>query len=691
MINSTLPPRPARQSAKGPAPLPLEGFGSRQWWDDQITAAEEKVKKYAPGWKKNIARLIGHPLDIMPTADTVVVPLDHANVEQKKALLYFKNPEVQLTAAPGHQAQADAVQAFGTLLNKYLGPDGVDAESTMDELLTDVLCPSGIGWIVLGLDVTEDGTKPVIVGYQETLAMGSVLGLQPVQTPIVEQAPNIIHQRYFMDRISPLYGLVPARFHGSNFDRAPWLGYLFEMDAPVAQRRFGLTDDEMQSATGDPQRLNEDEKPTQHDTDVVYGYVLSYKGSLYNPVVKHPEEIWRLILIKGVDRPLKHDRPYQQYAADGTTLIGLRGHFISAYTPRYVSDSAFVPSDVSITRQQVDELSKGRSQMVQQRDRARPMRWINLAHADPAQAAKIKNGQWQEIIFTTAHGNEVMGEEAHATYPRENFEFNRQIKSDVNEAWAFGNTQRGLAEETRRTATELSVQSHASETRMEKERLRFVKWYSRQAEKLGGLIQLFEDDRETVEILGEEDTQKLVQWDRTKLPLRFVCTAKPDTMQRQDAAGEFKRALDLYQMTANDPNVNRVELLKGLMRKANQDPTKIVVTKLPEKGPDQPKVSIAISGDDLNPSMPQFPIVQAFLAAGGVQIDPQNIALGLQLATKQEGLAAQTETGGPVPGVPSVDREHGGSAAQVEPLSKHAADDTGRLPGGGAAHAAAVN
>lgn len=666
----------------------MEGFGSLAWFREQITAAEDKIQRYEKAWKRNIASYTNKPLTLMPTQDTVVVPLDFANVEQKKAQLYFQNPDVTLVAAPGHEAQAEAIQAFGVVLNETLGSDGVDAETMMEEMLTDVLCPSGLGFTTMGIEITTDGTIPQVVGERPVSQPGAVLGLTPITEPIIQQVPNIIHQRYFWERFSPLYGLIPERFHGSNYDKSPWLGYKFEMDRAIAMTTLGLTEDEAKTAGGECQRLNEDETPKGRDVDVVYGYCLSYKASLYRDDVKNPEEIWRLILVKGVDRVIKNDRPFQKYAPDGRTLIGLRGHFVCIYAPRYVSDSAMPPSDVSMSRQQVDELSKGRSQMIQQRDRARPMRQMNISLVDPEQAVKVRRGEYQEVIFTSS-SEPIVQEVAHATYPRENFEFNKVIKADVSETWAMGNVQRGLQEDTRRTATELSIQAQNSDTRLEKERKRLLKWYLKGAEKMGGLLQLFEDARETVQILGEDGQQRLVGWDLKALPIRFVCTAKLDTMVRIDSAGEFKKDLDFYQMTANDPHINRAELLTSMARKRGYDPAKVVTPQLPPQGPKPPTLSIAITGEDLNPAAPQFPIVQQMLGTGGVQIDPQNIALGLQLHQKAlaAGAAVGSNGSGPVPGQPKPDAAHGGAAHQANPISKHASDRSGNLPGDGQAQA----
>lgn len=682
----------ATQPTKGPAPLPAEGLGSREWWNTQITASDDKIATKKPHWRANLDAYL---LQNQPKGkgDTVYVPLDFANVEQKKALLYFKNPEVQLTAAPGYQGLAPAVQAFGNVLNEVLGPDGVDAETCMDEMLMDVLCPAGIGVVVLGFEVTVDGTEPIQTGTKPgPLPTGSVLGLQAPEVPVYTDVPNIIHQQYFGERVSPLDLILPDRFIGSNFDKAPFLGYHFQMDKDIAKTVLHLSDDEARTASSAGDLLNSTEQPSGRSGDVIRGSIIFYKGSLYNPAVKHPEEIWRLMIIDGVDRVLKHDRPYQHYAEDQKTLVGVMGYPVCVYTPRYVSDTVFPPSDCAMSRHQIDELSVGRSQMVQQRNRARPMRQINIGLVDPSQKEAIERGEWQDIILTTS-SEPIAQEIAHATYPRENFGFNDQIEKDVQRVWKFGDNQLGLGESTRRTATELSIQQNSSQTSLQKERNRLARWYSRFAQKLGGLVQLFEDQRETVEILGPDGAQVLQPWNLQQLPLRFVCTVKPNTMIAPDAAAEFKQDLDLYQMTANDPHVNRPRLVADLFRKANRDPAQFIVEQLPPKAPEPPRISLTISGMDLNPSMPQFPIIQQLLQSGGVTIAPDNVAMGLQLAAHQQGMQTDPAHAGHglKPGVPKPNTEHGGPAEMEAPLSKHAMAPTGMLPGGGADKAPAVN
>ena len=118
-------------------PLPAEGRGSLEYWQGQIAAAEEhRTHIKEQDWDPAVQSYQAKTLTIRPEHDTVVVPKDFANVERKKAELFFQNPEVHLKAKlPGLE---DAVQIFQAVLNHHLGPDGVDAGAMMTVCVTDV-------------------------------------------------------------------------------------------------------------------------------------------------------------------------------------------------------------------------------------------------------------------------------------------------------------------------------------------------------------------------------------------------------------------------------------------------------------------------------------------------------------------------------------------------------------------------
>ena len=158
-------------------------------------------------------------------------------------------------------------------------------------------------------------------------------------------------------------------------------------------------------------------------------------------------------------------------------------------------------------------------------------------------------------------------------------------------------------------------------------------------------------------------------WDKTAIAGQFVFTAKPDSAIRQDAAADRKEALDRYQLMANDPNVNRQELLRDLLLKSNLDPSTILVQPQPAK-PAPPTVAISFSGEDLNPLSLSYPGVYAVLTSSGVQGLPQPPPHPVPMGV-----------GGGM-GPPA---EHPGSVARVSPLNQHAQDASGQLAGGGLA------
>jgi hypothetical protein len=158
-------------------------------------------------------------------------------------------------------------------------------------------------------------------------------------------------------------------------------------------------------------------------------------------------------------------------------------------------------------------------------------------------------------------------------------------------------------------------------------------------------------------------------------------TARPDSQVRVDAAQERKTWLSLYQMVANDPNVVRVEILKTLFEKYGYDSSRLIVAQLPDKGPEPPKISFALKGEELNPGLPEFPLVLEILRLGGYTLDPKAVQQA-QLASKMQMLGiGQPSSALPGEAKPKGPPPHGGAAEQVSPLGKHTFDQTGERSG----------
>lgn len=647
-------------------PLPNDGPHAASAWKARYTGALNRMKPKVETGRANVRRYQVKHLDIAPAADTVVVPDDYANVEQKKAQLFFQSPEVALKATmPGLEK---AVPVFQAVINEKLGPDEIDALSMVDEVLFDVLCPAGFGATKIGVDVVSAMVDvPIMSPEAATLA-----GLQPDQIP-TQKAPSIIHQEYFWKRFSPGNLLYPDDFTGSNFDDAAWLGMRYPIDAAVGRREFKLAAD-----TGKEVKLADDDmlmapKPDgggdRSATPKLICYEIWYKAALFDPKERHPKKIRQLVFVDGVDAPVIHrDSPYQAWDAFGRLVTGMEGFPIHVLTTRYVSDQALPPADCDITRVLNDEKSKFRTQMIQNRDRSMPQRAINTQIAgqefkDAVTADSAK--AFQAVIFVDGPVEEAIKPLALASYPRENYTANDYCDSDTAKAWGMGPNQLGADDEMDPTATGASIKQGNTDIRMSKERNRVLNWYAKGAAKLGAVIQLFADDTAYVQVTGAEGPPKLEAWDKTTIAGRYAFTVKADSGLKLDAMQEKRSALELYRVTANDPNIRRTELLKDIVNRYGFDADRLVAETLPEPPPDKPNISLSISGMDLNPVAPQYPAVLSILTKAGIAIPP--------------GATQPVTSGAP--------QEHGGMAEEETGLGAGGPQRTGQLPGNGMAQA----
>lgn len=656
-------------------PLPKEGHGSYSYWTDQIKTAEDKRKTYQDSdWDRNVQAYLGKSLDTKPEYDTVTVPKDFANVERKKAELFFQNPEINLT--PRMPGLEDAVNIFQAVLNHYLGPSGVDAGTLMTEVTFDCqmtgLLVSKIGYESFDAGAQEVQTGETQVAPAQPLP-GAVLGLSGAETPpqmepIMGQMPNIVHERYFWQRVSPAAVLIPPNFNGFNYDRAPWLGFEFEDDWDVIKRRYHLSDT-FDRAVGHHDRLglkSEKDAGDMVQAHRVKGYELWYRASLYDETVVHPEHLRYMVVLDGIDEPVRHtDSPYQ--TIQNGHVEGMLGFPVHIGALRYVSDTAYPVAETTIGRPQVMELSRGRTQMLNQRDRNAPMRW-----ADPGRIGgeptmeKLRRNVWQAVIpIPGADANNLpIGMIPSAHYPPEDFQFNTIIDRDLDIIWGFGANQRGQETNERKTATEIrNIQSNVS-SRMDYERRQIIKWYVAGTEKLGALLQKFADDEDYIQIVGQDGNKRLQLWNKQTIAGPFVYGAQPDSSVRVDAAQEFKDLVELYNLTAKDDRAERGELLTRIARLKNLDPTRFVkpAPPPPEPKPEPLTVGLSLKSEDLSPMNPALPLILLLLKQAGVVVPPELVAT----------LQAQ-------PPPPPLGPE--GAAPQADRISKHQSERTGALTG----------
>lgn len=649
-------------------PLAESGIGSVEWWKTQITSAQANLSSIASqrGWDQNVKSYLGQGDRQKWGKNTTLVRKDFSLTEIKKALVFFQLPDVSATARkPVFEAAAPLV---GAVVNQYLSPDHTNAMAMIDEVLSDVICPSGIGVSKIGYEAFVNPEQREIPAINPTTGLPA---LDDTTGQVIMQ-PNIVRETTFWNRIPPKMFLYPASFIGSDFDKSPWVGFKFTLPKPVAERVFELSKEQLESG-GSPD-LTKDllgsdisrSEAQQEQAETVTLFEIWYRASAMDPLVGDPEIVRQLVLLEDQEgEPLIHrDSPYQEIE-DGKMLAGMRGFPIHVFSLRYVSDQAIPPSDCSVSRDQVDELSRGRTQMIDQRDRGVPLTAVDGSRTPKEVQDKILKGETQELIVFESFdaANPPIVGIRKADWPRENFAFNDTITRDIEESWAIGSNQQGVTTDSRRTATELSFVQSGTDTNMDKQRTRFLRQFAIGCQKLLALIQMFATDEDYAQVADESGQMILKAWDATAIAGDYSITLAPDSSQRIDAAVEKKRAIDIYTIFGNDPMVDAVELRKAVFRKIGLDANKLVKQPQP-KPPEKPQVSVSLKGEDVNPAMPQYTNVMAILAAGGI---------GVQMPQAEQPPQ-------PIAGNP-------GSVAPVTPIDKRVdtSQQTGQLPGGGAA------
>jgi hypothetical protein len=386
-----------------------------------------------------------------------------------------------------------------------------------------------------------------------------------------------------------------------------------------------------------------------------------------DPTVGDPDLIRWLVLLEG-KVPIKHqDCPYQDIE-EGRVVGGLRRFPIYPCTLRYASDTPIPPSDCAMSRVIVDELSKGRTQMIEQRDRNVPLRTIAIDKVTPDAKDRVLKGQTQELIPVEGlqAGEKVIDSVQTASFPDENFNFNNYGERDLQECWALSSQNLGQTGTSGRTATELSIANAATDTRMESERLRVLSWWTQVVEGLAVLVQRYDDTPQYVNVLGPDGATRLVEWTKQDIQGEYAFHIRPDSARRVDQAAERKFRVDVFNLFANHPRINVDEMIRWMAPTLGLDPQKIL-NPPPEPQKEGPRVSVsmAVKGEDLI-----IPAVVQILQAQGILPPPPQPQ-------------APPQPGAPAGAPPQA--ALGQSIGRIPPVNQHSADATGRLDGNGSA------
>lgn len=620
-------------------------------WRNRITVAKQGLDAIIADGKKNIERYTNRYLHAHElTRDLVSVPSPFWYTEQKKPQLFYRVPEVQLAGRrPAAEAIAPVVQQ---VLNDYLGPEHANVRVPMSEVIFDVICPVGFGVVKIGY---EAATVPVEMPPDP---------MQPPGTPPqVTQVP--VYENYYVKRIPPGKLVRPIEFHGLDYDQASWIGFTFEEDAQPGESGVKATD-----VKGDDRLLSVPSIQAGTGRTLRTGVEIWYRRSAFDPAVKDPNEIAMFVLMDGDDGPREHrPSPLQRRGQDGK-WIGMTGFPVKVLKVRYVSDSPDAPSDVSVTRNLSDEQSRGRTQLLTARDRKMPtVIYDNTRPGIRELMEKVERNESNGFVGVPGDPREIFHVLDKGNVASESYNFNDYVEHDQEKAWSLGSNQQGVATNSARTATELSLIQEATDTRLAYERDQVAFFFTDKiARNMLGLLQLFATADSFVRIVGPDGAVQFKAWNADTIQGEFGFSIKMNSQLRPDAASDLKRVNDLLNLSARSPQINQTELWRIAVQAWGFDPNRLVQKPAPPPK-DEPKVSLALS---LSPADFANPLTQ-----------PYAVALA-----KSAGLEVPVLPPTPPPGTMPPQQLTPGTAEEAEKLSKHRSLETGKLDGAGAASGA---
>lgn len=542
-------------------------------------------RKLIANWAVNIDYRRGKPFTSQSDEDQIAVNLDWSLTKAKQAALFSQIPQVRINHNEDILPNtAPWAGPFQKKLNETLVTAGI--ESAMDECLPDCINAAGIGVIMVSYQsITEDKQIPL----QDPST------LQPGQEPEMTTVPQMVDKRYITERISPADLLWPINFIGSNFDNGAWLGRSGRIAWAEAKQQFNLDDKDKDAVLGEdrPQmdRLTHDVERDKVAADDMVGFdEIFYKEYQFDDSARSYSTIHRLVYIAGKTDPVV-DEPWKGQRIDEQSgqVVGAQKFPIRVLTLTYITDETIPPSDSAVVRPQVNEINKGRGQMIRQRERSIPIRTIDVNRVDPAIAQSLMRGTWQNMIPVQGDGERIIREVSRAQMAPENFTFDKIAKADLQEIGGMGPNQMGTGAGVETKGESESIQQGVN-GRITRDRARVASFVCGVAEVLGGLLCLY------------EDPQQFGQGFNPAISLTFKYSILADSTVLLDANQKIKRLSDFISEFAKSGWVNIEPVLQEIATLSGLDPN--VVIKPPQpKPPVEPNISIRLTGveDLLNP------------------------------------------------------------------------------------------
>jgi hypothetical protein len=631
------------------APQPAAKTDTTAAAGEVVNPAEKELKRQVEACRRERTELInnewadsrdfhkGLPFSTESESDRISVNKDWPRVKARVSSLFGQMPEVRLL--PKQNVFAPAVPVFAKEVNDAL--KRADADEAIFQALVDNTATAGIG--------------VVMVNYQQRSETVDLPTIDP-ETVAPEMVPQIpteptevtVDQLFTALRLSPSDLLWPTEFTGFNFDKADWIGRTGEMGWSEAKSEFGLTDDVKDKVLGtgkdstDSLKQGESEGEEQKGQPKVEFDEVFYWAYRFDPTEKYFKKIRRIVFVKGLDQPVKHeDWAGQQFNEASGNYVGVCRFPIRVLKINYVSDDAIPPSEAQIGRPQVIELNELRTDAHLHRKRNIPRDWINTNKVDPDVLVQIMQGTWKGFIPTNGRGEDALGRINSSPYPVENQVIDRTVNHDLDEIYQQGANQQGAFASGERSASEARIVQQNFDMRNGLDRAHVAKFVQGIAEVMAGLLALYGE----FEISTPEELQRMEStWDRTQIAGEFVYEVIPDSMIRLDAHQQIGLLMDILNMVGKSGFVNPAPIIGEILSLAGKDPTAIMTQPNPP-APEPLNISIR-SAEDLHD-----PLMLALLMKTDQAPSPEQLeaAKKLQLASMMP-----TDTIQPLPDAPQV-------------------------------------
>jgi hypothetical protein len=588
---------------------------------NDLELSKKKRDELIPNWQLNVNERRGKDFDAAVDENRSMVPMDWTLTKTKSAQLFSQIPQVRLVAK--NSAFEAAVPVAAKIVNDLLTRANTGA--VVSECVIDCVNAAGVGAAIVRYEaLTEAVPLPAVDPVAIQMAqMGA-----PQAAPAVEDAANPVpavpttrttDRRFCVDRISPSDLLWPVYFGLSDWDKSPWMGHTVREPWAKAKRTLNLKDEDKEKVVGAGNKNRQDVanqsdfQRKQQDELVEYDEIF-YWRYLYHEDEKYYDAIQRVVFVAGLPEPVINV-PWegQQFDNQNGGYIGVCLLPIRVLTLNYISDEAIPPSDSAIIRPQVRELQESRQHMKDQRKHSRPLRWFDVDNVDPTITSDLIKGTWQGMIPTIGAGDRAIGEVARSSYPKENLEFDRILKQDIQEAVSIGPNQSGMFASGERSASEANIVQQSFQTEIGLQRARVAAFFVGIAEVLFGLWTRFGviDPLGVGASLGPDAEQRLQSWDRTRINQQFIADVRADSTVRVDAPQLIQQLSSVLNITAQSGFINPKKLIFKIIEAAGLDPGEVVIDPTP-KGPEPPKISYNFKGEDL-----ANPIVLAIIEKSG--------------------------------------------------------------------------